>query len=166
MDLDGKNQRRLLAGVGSSILLDFHFKEERIYWVDKHSGVIYKASVRGEPRQVIIELLHHFSELSWSKLIPLLWKQINKAQILVHISLALHFYSGVSVIYRILYFQKLYSSDKHISGLAVDWIWNSVYWTSAEKGIIKRMDINGKNERTLLRHLTQPSSIVVDPTNR
>lgn len=63
-------------------------------------------------------------------------------------------------------FQKLYSSDKHISGLAVDWIGNSVYWTSAEKGKIKTMDKNGKNERTLIRHLTQPSSIAVDPINR
>ncbi|XP_035525395.1 pro-epidermal growth factor [Morone saxatilis] len=112
MDLDGKNQRRLVAGVASSILLDFHFREERVYWADKHTGVIYKASVRGAHRR------------------------------------------------------KLYSSDKHISGLAVDWIWNSVYWTSGEKGKIKRMDINGKNERTLLRHLTQPSSLTIDPTNR
>ncbi|CAJ1059042.1 pro-epidermal growth factor [Xyrichtys novacula] len=112
MDLDGKNQRRLVAGVGSSILLDFHFREGSVYWADQHTGVIYKASARGGHRQ------------------------------------------------------KLYSSDKNISGLAVDWIWNSVYWTSGEKGKIKRMDLNGKNERTLVRHLTQPSSITVDPTRR
>ncbi|XP_047441304.1 pro-epidermal growth factor [Mugil cephalus] len=112
MGLDGKNHRRLVAGVGSSILLDYHFKEESVYWADKHTGVIYKASVKGAHRQ------------------------------------------------------KLYSFDKHISGLAVDWIWNSVYWTSEAKGEIKRMDINGKNERTLLRHLIHPSSITVDPANR
>ncbi|XP_053179658.1 pro-epidermal growth factor [Scomber japonicus] len=112
MDLDGKNQKRLVAGVGSSILLDFHFREERVYWADKNTGIIYKASVRRVHRQ------------------------------------------------------KLYSSDKHISGLAVDWIWNSVYWTSREKGKIKRMDTNGKNERTLLRHLSQPSSIAIDPSER
>lgn len=53
MDLDGKNQRRLVAGVGSSILLDFHFREERVYWADKHTGVIYKAPVKGAHRQVI-----------------------------------------------------------------------------------------------------------------
>ncbi|XP_019739427.1 pro-epidermal growth factor isoform X1 [Hippocampus comes] len=112
MDLDGKNQRRLIAGVASSILLDFHFSEEQIYWVDKRTGIIYKSSVRG---------LHR---------------------------------------------QKLYSSDKHISGLTVDWIRNAVYWTSREKGRIKRMDTNGKSERTLVRHLTQPNSIVIDPTKR
>ncbi|XP_056295640.1 pro-epidermal growth factor isoform X2 [Pseudoliparis swirei] len=112
MDLDGKNQRRLVAGVGSSMLLDFHFREESVYWADKHTGVIYKASVRGAHRQ------------------------------------------------------KLYSSDKYVSGLAVDWIWNRVYWTSGKKGKIKTMDINGGNERTLLRHLTQPHSINVHPTSR
>ncbi|KAM3866980.1 pro-epidermal growth factor [Diretmus argenteus] len=112
MDLDGRNQRRLVSGVGSSILLDFHFREEEIYWADKHSGVIYKASVGGMQRQ------------------------------------------------------KLYSSKKSISGLAVDWVSNSVYWTSGEKGTIKRMDTNGENERTLLRHLTQPSCIGVAPSNR
>lgn len=63
-------------------------------------------------------------------------------------------------------FQKLYSSDKNISGLAVDWIGDNVYWTSVEKGKIKVMDTNGKNERTLIRHLTKPSSITVDPINR
>ncbi|XP_069557874.1 pro-epidermal growth factor [Brachyistius frenatus] len=112
MGLDGRNHRRLVAGAGSSILLDFHFKEERVYWADKQSGVIYKASARGAHRQ------------------------------------------------------KLYSSDRNVSGLAVDWIWNSVYWTSGEKGEIRRIDINGKNERTVLRHLTQPSSITVDPADR
>lgn len=62
--------------------------------------------------------------------------------------------------------QKIYSSDKHISGLAVDWVWNTVYWTSREKGLIKQMDLNGKNEKTVLRHLTHPSCINVEPTDR
>ncbi|KAM4732701.1 pro-epidermal growth factor [Anableps anableps] len=112
MGLDGKNHRRLAAAMGSSILLDFHFREERLYWADRRTGVIYKASVQGAHRQ------------------------------------------------------KLYSSDKHISGLAVDWIGNSIYWTSSRKGQIKKMDINGKTERTILRHLSQPSFINVDPTHR
>ncbi|XP_076005374.1 pro-epidermal growth factor [Genypterus blacodes] len=51
IDLDGKHQRRLVAGVGSSVLLDFHFGEGRVYWADRHAGVIYKASVSGAHRQ-------------------------------------------------------------------------------------------------------------------
>ncbi|XP_053735965.1 pro-epidermal growth factor isoform X3 [Synchiropus splendidus] len=107
MEIDGKNPRRLVARVGTSIQLDFHFAEKSVYWADKHGGVIYKASA-GRRRQ------------------------------------------------------KVFSSDKHISGLAVDWLRNTVYWTSEEKGRIKRVDTNGKNERTILRHLTRPTSIVID----
>ncbi|KAM9795146.1 LOW QUALITY PROTEIN: pro-epidermal growth factor [Neosynchiropus ocellatus] len=107
MDIDGKNSRRLVARVGTSIQLDFHFKERSVYWADRHSGVIYKASA-GTRRQ------------------------------------------------------KVFSSDKHISGLAVDWLWNRVYWTSEEKGRVKRVDTNGKNESTILRHLTRPTSVVID----
>lgn len=90
---------------------------------------------------------------------------MTKTQIYSLFFLRFDFDTGLGFIWMFV-FQKLYSSDKHISGLAVDWIWNSVYWTSGEKGKIKRMDINGENETTLLRHLTQPSSITVDPNNR
>lgn len=76
------------------------------------------------------------------------------------------FVFGWSKLFICFLVQKLYLSDKHISGLSVDWIRNAVYWTSREKGRIKRMDTNGKSERTLVRHLTQPNSIVIDPTKR
>ncbi|XP_054886331.1 pro-epidermal growth factor-like [Poeciliopsis prolifica] len=112
MSLGGKNHRRLVAGTGSSILLDFHFREERLYWANRRTGSIYKASVQGAHRQ------------------------------------------------------KLYSSAKDISGLTVDWVGNGVFWTSSIKGQIKKMDLNGKNERTILRHLSQPKFINVDPTHR
>lgn len=55
MDLDGNNQRRLVARVGSSILVDFHLREERVYWADKHTGAIYKAAVKGGQRQVFMD---------------------------------------------------------------------------------------------------------------
>uniref|UniRef100_A0A3P9P011 Epidermal growth factor n=1 Tax=Poecilia reticulata TaxID=8081 RepID=A0A3P9P011_POERE len=112
MSLDGQNHRWLSAGTGSSILLDFHFREESLYWADRRTGIIYKASLQGAHRQ------------------------------------------------------KLYSSDKHVSGLTVDWVGNGVFWTSSRKGQIKKMDLNGKNEKTILKHLSQPSFINVDPTHR
>lgn len=53
MDLDGRKQRRLVAGVGSSVMLDFDYREETVYWADRHTGVIYKAE-RGAHKQVIM----------------------------------------------------------------------------------------------------------------
>uniref|UniRef100_A0AAY5KCG9 EGF-like domain-containing protein n=1 Tax=Esox lucius TaxID=8010 RepID=A0AAY5KCG9_ESOLU len=106
MDLDGRNQRRIVAGVGNSILLDFHYIEKRVYWVNTKTGVIYKTAMNGTKTQ------------------------------------------------------------KGISGLAVDWVHNFVIWTCGEKGTIKRVDTNGKNERTLLRRLSHPISIAVAPNDR
>ncbi|XP_062332968.1 pro-epidermal growth factor isoform X1 [Osmerus eperlanus] len=112
MDLDGGNRKRLVAGVGNSILLDFNYKEGRVYWADRTTGVVYKAAMDGAQRQ------------------------------------------------------KLYSSEKGLSGLAVDWIQNVVFWSSEEKGTIKRMEANEKNERTVLRYLSQPCCIAIDPSDR
>uniref|UniRef100_A0A672NNW5 Pro-epidermal growth factor-like n=1 Tax=Sinocyclocheilus grahami TaxID=75366 RepID=A0A672NNW5_SINGR len=62
--------------------------------------------------------------------------------------------------------QKLLSSVKGITGLAVDWIENAVLWSNAEKGTIQRMDTDGRNEKIVLRDLSQPRSVVVDPNER
>ncbi|CAG04623.1 unnamed protein product, partial [Tetraodon nigroviridis] len=111
MDLDGKNQRRLVAGVGRSIFLDFHFRDDTIYWADKQTGVIYKAAVREAQRQKLC-------------------------------------------------------SDKHISGLAVDWIWKIYSGRVKKRGELGKLMSTEKNEVTLVRHLTQPSAITVDPIDR
>jgi len=55
---------------------------------------------------------------------------------------------------------------KKITGLAVNWIENSVLWSNADKGTIHRMDTDGRNENTVLRDLSQPKSVVVDPNER
>lgn len=65
-----------------------------------------------------------------------------------------------------LFFQKLLSSVEKITGLAVNWIENSVLWSNADKGTIHRMDTDGRNENTVLRDLSQPKSVVVDPNER
>ncbi|XP_058653064.1 pro-epidermal growth factor isoform X2 [Onychostoma macrolepis] len=62
--------------------------------------------------------------------------------------------------------QKLLSSVKGITGLAVDWIENAVLWSNAEKGMIQRIDTDGRNEKIVLRDLSQPRSVVVDPNER
>lgn len=55
---------------------------------------------------------------------------------------------------------------KGITGLAVDWIENAVLWSNAEKGTIQRIDTDGRNKKTVLRDLSQPRNVVVDPNER
>uniref|UniRef100_A0A9J7ZU65 Epidermal growth factor n=1 Tax=Cyprinus carpio carpio TaxID=630221 RepID=A0A9J7ZU65_CYPCA len=62
--------------------------------------------------------------------------------------------------------RQLLSSVKGITGLAVDWIENTVLWSNAERGTIQRMDTDGRNKKIVLRDLSQPRSVVVDPNER
>lgn len=48
----------------------------------------------------------------------------------------------------------------------MDWIENSVLWSDAENGTIWRVDTDGRNKKTVLQDLSQPSSVVVDPNER
>ncbi|XP_058252369.1 pro-epidermal growth factor isoform X1 [Hemibagrus wyckioides] len=107
-DLDGSGQKRLVSGVGNG-LVDFHYREGRVYWVDTHTGVLSRVNLDGT------------------------------------------------------HAQRLLSLGKGISGLAVDWRENSLYWSSRKTGTIRRADTDGRNVKTVLRDLTQPSSVVTDP---
>ncbi|KAK3536147.1 hypothetical protein QTP70_031314 [Hemibagrus guttatus] len=108
-DLVGGAQKRLVSGVGNGVLVDFHYSEGRVYWVDTHTGVLSRVDLDGT------------------------------------------------------HAQKLLSLGKGISGLAVDWRENSVYWSSRKTGTIRRADTDGHDVKTVLRDLTQPSSVVTDP---
>uniref|UniRef100_A0A4W4ENW8 EGF-like domain-containing protein n=1 Tax=Electrophorus electricus TaxID=8005 RepID=A0A4W4ENW8_ELEEL len=112
MSLGGGEQERILSGVGSSVLLDFHSREGCLYWVNTHTGVLSRAHLGGTHRQTLLSL------------------------------------------------------GKGISGLAVDWIENSVFWSIRKRGRIQRAQTDGKNEKTVLRDLSQPSSLVIDPNER
>nr|XP_023677952.1 pro-epidermal growth factor isoform X1 [Paramormyrops kingsleyae] len=109
---DGGAQRRLLRGAGAVALLDFHYTDGRLYWVDTESGIIQRTLLNGTRRQ------------------------------------------------------KVHSAGRGIAGFAVDWIRNQLLWANRDKGTIEGIDSNGKNLRTVLANLSNPSSIAVDPSNR
>ncbi|XP_048858614.1 pro-epidermal growth factor isoform X2 [Brienomyrus brachyistius] len=109
---DGGTQRRLLRGAGAAVLLDFHYTDGRLYWVDTELGIIQRTLLNGTRRQ------------------------------------------------------KVHSAGRGVAGFAVDWIRNQLLWANRDKGSIEEIGSNGKNLRTVLANLSNPSSIAVDPTNR
>lgn len=52
LNLDGSGQKRFTFGVGSAVLMDFHYREGRVYWVDTHTGVLSRISLDGTHTQV------------------------------------------------------------------------------------------------------------------
>ncbi|XP_053362043.1 pro-epidermal growth factor [Clarias gariepinus] len=108
-NLEGGDQKRLTSDVGHAVLMDFNYREGKVYWVDTHTGILSRVNLDGT------------------------------------------------------HTQKLLSLGNGISGLAVDWRENSVYLSSRSTGTIWRAGTDGDNLETVLRGLTEPSSLVIDP---
>ncbi len=50
-----------------------------------------------------------------------------------------------------------------VSGLALDWIHQLLYWTSIENGSVSVGLLDGSAQRLLITGLDKPSAVAVDP---
>lgn len=50
-----------------------------------------------------------------------------------------------------------------VSGLALDWIHQLLYWTSTKRGSVDVGLLDGSAQRPLLTGLDKPSAVAVDP---
>lgn len=49
-------------------------------------------------------------------------------------------------------------------GLAIDWIYNHIYWTDSGRKVIAVAELDGKMRKTLIKDdLVEPRSIAVNP---
>lgn len=49
-------------------------------------------------------------------------------------------------------------------GLAIDWIYNHIYWTDARKNTIELADFEGNMKKTLITdHIQEPRAIALNP---
>ena len=72
--------------------------------------------------------------------------------------------------------QKLFSSGGGVSGLAVDWLEDRVYWTNEEQGDertneetpgdIRSVRLTGEDQQTVVSGLDRPCCLVLDPRQR
>ncbi|XP_029356079.1 low-density lipoprotein receptor-like isoform X2 [Echeneis naucrates] len=53
--------------------------------------------------------------------------------------------------------------NSSVSGLAVDWIHQLLYWTSAESGSVGVGRLDGSEQRQLIMGLDEPSAVTVEP---
>ncbi|XP_067863226.1 pro-epidermal growth factor [Heptranchias perlo] len=109
IDREGTNHQRLVTNSGISVLLDFHYRNERIYWADTEKGLIQSAFINGTKRESVR------------------------------------------------------SVGEGVLGFAVDWLHNTIIWTNQKKGTIEMSHLGGKNSKILLKEVTFPTVIAVDP---
>lgn len=62
--------------------------------------------------------------------------------------------------------QRLCYIDKGISGFAIDWVNQDIFWANRQKATIEATDMNGKKRRVLLRGAGRPTRITIDAEQR
>ncbi|XP_068259540.1 pro-epidermal growth factor isoform X2 [Nyctibius grandis] len=51
IDTEGTNHERLVADTGQSTLMDFHYREEKVYWVDSERRLLQRIHLNGTKRE-------------------------------------------------------------------------------------------------------------------
>ncbi|MBN3319878.1 EGF factor, partial [Atractosteus spatula] len=54
IDADGRNLRRIVANAGTSVFLDYHYSEGRIYWVNSAAGLLERAFINGTKKEKVL----------------------------------------------------------------------------------------------------------------
>lgn len=57
IDTEGTNHERLVADAGPSTLMDFHYTEEKVYWVDSERRLLQRIHLTGAKREVKLSVL-------------------------------------------------------------------------------------------------------------
>ncbi|MGH0152681.1 UNVERIFIED_CONTAM: hypothetical protein FKN15_024634 [Acipenser sinensis] len=82
IDREGTNHKRLVTNTGISVLLDFHYNEERIYWVDSDKGLVQRVFMNGTKREKVCSVGKGISgfTLNWIQK-SIIWTNHQKGSI-------------------------------------------------------------------------------------
>ncbi|XP_026869997.2 pro-epidermal growth factor isoform X2 [Electrophorus electricus] len=155
MSLGGGEQERILSGVGSSVLLDFHSREGCLYWVNTHTGVLSRAHLGGTHRQTLLSLGKGISGLAVDWIENSVFWSIRKRG-------------------RIQRAQTDGKNEKTVlrdlsqpSSLVIDPNERYLFWLS--KGVtfsIQRSDVVGGERITVLKVADRLLALAIDPVDR
>ncbi|XP_045140251.1 pro-epidermal growth factor [Echinops telfairi] len=138
IDPEGTNHERLVTDAGESVFMDFHYTQQRIYWVDLESQLLQRTFLNGTMQERVGNIEKSISgmainwineEIIWSKqqegVITVTDMKGNNPRVLL-------------------------SSLNYPANVAVDPVERFVFWSSEVNASLHRVDLNGSNAKFLL----------------
>ncbi|ERE90154.1 protein 3 [Cricetulus griseus] len=146
IDPEGTNHQQLVANAGSSVIMDFHYKEERLYWVDLERQLLQRVFLNGSGQETVCHVEKNVSgmAINWVDE-EILWADQQEGVITVTDM------KGNSS-------HVLLNSLKQPGNVAVDPTERLIFWSSEVAGRLHRADLSGVEVKTLLE---TPERIVV-----
>uniref|UniRef100_A0A2K6FKY5 Pro-epidermal growth factor n=1 Tax=Propithecus coquereli TaxID=379532 RepID=A0A2K6FKY5_PROCO len=138
IDLEGTNHERLVADAGPSVIMDFHYNEERIYWVDLERQLLQRVFLNGSRQERVCNIEKNISgmAINWINE-EVIWS--NQQEGIITVTDMKGNNSHV-----------LLSALKYPANIAIDPVARLLFWSSERAGSLHRADLRGVDVKTLL----------------
>uniref|UniRef100_A0A8C0D4D8 Pro-epidermal growth factor n=1 Tax=Balaenoptera musculus TaxID=9771 RepID=A0A8C0D4D8_BALMU len=150
IDLEGTNHEQLVADAGISMIMDFHYSEERIYWVDLERQLLQRVFLNGTRQEKICGIEKNVSgmAINWINE-ELIWS--NQQEGIITVTDMKGNNSRV-----------LLSALKYPANIAVDPVERFMFWSSEVAGSLHRADLGGVEVKLLLETSEKITAVSLD----
>ncbi|XP_039094690.1 pro-epidermal growth factor isoform X2 [Hyaena hyaena] len=150
IDLEGTNYEPLVADAGLSVIMDFHYNKERLYWVDLERQLLQRVFLNGTRQETVCNIEKNVSgmAINWINE-ELIWSNQQEGTITVTDM------KGNNS-------RVLLSSLKYPANVAIDPVERFIFWASEVAGSLHRADLNGAEVRILLETSERVTAVSLD----
>ncbi|XP_013006059.1 pro-epidermal growth factor isoform X1 [Cavia porcellus] len=154
IDPEGTNHEQLVVDAGASVIMDFHYKEGRIYWVDLETKLLQRVFLNGSRQEKVCNIEENVSgmAINWINE-EVIWS--NQQEGIITVTDLKGSNSHV-----------LLSTLKQPTYIAVDPVERFIFWSSEEAGSLSRADLGGVEVKSLLVTEKKITAMSLDVLNK